>query len=217
MKKKKHKYLCISVLLLMSFIAWTVAVGFVNIRAIGPDSSSVGFSTLNSFIHTLTGVHFSLYTITDWLSLIPIFICIFFATIGLIQWIKRKSISKVDYNLLLLGSFYIVVFTIYFLFEKFVINYRPVLINGYLEVSYPSSTTMLVLCIMPTATMQFKKYFKNRLFRHTATAFVTVFTVFMVVARLISGVHWFSDIVGGVLLSFGLVMMYYYLLSIKTE
>ncbi|MBQ2971676.1 MAG: phosphatase PAP2 family protein [Ruminococcus sp.] len=216
MKKNNKKNLYLATILLLGFVLWTVALCFIDVKAIGPNNSSVGFSSLNSFVHSLTDVHFALYTITDWLGLAPVAICFFFATLGLIQWIKRKNILKVDYSILVLGGFYIVVFAVYLFFEEFVINYRPVLINGYLEASYPSSTTLLVLCVMPTAIMQFNTRIKNCFLRHFVNSLITAFIVFMVVARLISGVHWFSDIIGGVLLSFGLVMMYYYVSKLKT-
>ena len=132
-----------------------------------------------------------------------------------IQWIKRKSILKVDYNILVLGMFYIVVMVIYILFELVVINYRPVLINGNLEASYPSSTTMLVMCVMPTAIMQFNDRIKNILIRRTITFAIIVFITFMVIGRLISGVHWLTDIAGGVILSTGLVMMYRFFINLK--
>ena len=108
----------------------------------------------------------------------------------------------------MLGGFYAAVMAAYVLFEVFAVNCRPVLINGVLEVSYPSSTTLLVLCVMPTAAMQLRERMKNRtadmLFRRAITAF----SVFMVAARLVSGVHWFTDIVGGALLSAALVLAY---------
>ncbi|MBO5837594.1 MAG: phosphatase PAP2 family protein, partial [Oscillospiraceae bacterium] len=158
--------------------------------------------------HKLTGVHMSLYTITDWLGLVPLVFVIGFALLGLIQWIKRRHILKVDYNILILGSFYIIVMAVYVLFEMLVVNYRPILINGYLEASYPSSTTMLVMCVMPTAIMQFNSRIKNNIIKRCVTYTISAFIVFMVIGRLISGVHWFTDIVGGTLLSAGLVLIY---------
>ena len=131
-----------------------------------------------------------------------------FALLGLIQWIKRKNILKVDYNILILGGFYIVVMAVYVLFEMLVVNYRPVLICGILEASYPSSTTMLVMCVMPTAIMQFNARIKNGILKRWVSSAITVFIAFMVIGRLVSGVHWFTDIVGGALLSAGLVMLY---------
>jgi undecaprenyl-diphosphatase len=98
--------------------------------------------------------------------------------------------------------------TAYILFEYIVINRRPVLINGCLEASYPSSTTLLVLCVMPSAIMQIKDRIKNRKIRYFIVTLITIFIAFMVVGRLISGVHWITDIIGGVLLSSGLVTMY---------
>ena len=125
------------------------------------------------------------------------------------QWIKRKSLLKVDYSLLVLGGFYIIVMMIYILFEIVVVNYRPVLISGFLEASYPSSTTMLVLCVMPTAIMQFNTRIKNMVLKCSINFIIIAFVIFMLTARLFSGVHWFSDIVGGALLSIGMLMMYY--------
>lgn len=212
MIKEKRRFIYISIVFVVAFVLWTLAVKFVDVKAIGPNGSVVGFTTLNAHFHNLTGVHLTLYNITDWLGLVPIFFSFGFAILGLIEWTKRKSILKVDLNLLLLGGFYIVVFASYILFEMFVINYRPILINGYLEASYPSSTTLLVMCVIPTAMMQFNFRIKKPVFRKSVFAVLTLFIVFMVVGRLISGVHWLSDIIGGALLSCSLVTLYYALI-----
>ena len=199
----------------VAFILWTIVVRCVDVKAIGPRESNVGFATINGFIHNLTGVNLTLYNITDWLGLVPFAFVFGFAILGLVQLIKRKSLLKVDYTILVLGGFYIAVMAVYLLFEIVVINYRPTLINGYLEASYPSSTTMLVLCVMPTAIMQFNSRIKSKMLKRCVLFAITAFTIFMVIGRLISGVHWFSDIVGGALLSTGLVMMYYYISNLK--
>ena len=203
--------------MLAVFVLWTVLICFVDVQAIGPEGSSVGFSTINGFIHALTGVNWFLYTVTDWLGLVPIGVAFGFAVLGLVQWIKRKSLLKVDRSILTLGGFYIVVMAVYILFEIVVINYRPTLINGHLEASYPSSTTMLVMCVMPTAMMQLRARIKNDLFRRCVMFAIAVFIAVMVIGRLVSGVHWISDIISGVLLSAGLVMMYYSVSNIATK
>lgn len=208
MKKENKKNLWIAICLLASFILWTVLLAFVDVRAIGPRESSVGFGAMNQFVHKLTGVHMTLYHITDWLGLVPVALILGFALLGLVQWIKRKRLGRVDYSIFVLGGFYVVVMVAYLLFETVVINYRPVLINGYLEVSYPSSTTMLVMCVMPTAMMQLRSRIRNKTLKWGVLLTIAAFTAFMVIGRLLSGVHWFSDIVGGALLSSGLVMLY---------
>ena len=214
--KKQNKILYTAIILLSLFIVWTVLLKFVDLKPIGPDNSTVGLATINGYFHNLTGVNMTLYTITDWLGLIPIFICLIFGVIGLFEWIKRKSFLKVDFEILALGGFYILVIILFLLFEKVVINYRPVLINGVLEASYPSSTTLLTMCVMPTAIIEFKRLIKNKSLSDFITVAIALFTAFMVIARLISGVHWLSDIIGGALLSIGLVTLYYSLLLFHT-
>ena len=209
MEKKNIKLFFVGVGLLATFVLWTVFVCFIDVRAIGPRESSVGFATLNGYVHNLTGVNMYLYVITDWLGLIPIGVALSFAVLGLIQCIKRKSLLKVDRSILTLGGFYIVVMAVYILFEIVVINYRPTLIDGNLEASYPSSTTMLVMCVMPTAMVQLRTRIKNDIFRRCVMFTITVFIAFMVIGRLISGVHWITDIIGGAWLSTAIVVMYY--------
>lgn len=194
--------------MLAAFGLWTVLVGMVDVQAIGPEGSAVGFAAMNRWVHDLTGVHLVLYIATDWLSLIPLGIVSGFGLLGLMQWVRRKSLLKVDRSILALGGFYLVVMAAFAFFEVFVVNYRPVLIEGVLEASYPSSTTMLVMCVMPTAGMQFHARIKNDTLRRWVSVAVTGFTICMVGARLWSGVHWCSDIIGGALLSAGLVLLY---------
>jgi undecaprenyl-diphosphatase len=213
MRKKKVFYLAIW--LLVAFVLWTFAIRLVDVQTIGPKESAVGFATINRFVHNLTGVHMDLYTITDWLSVVPLTYVLGFGTFGLIQWIQRKHLLKVDASILALGGFYLVVMAVYALFEVLVVNYRPVLIDGILEVSYPSSTTMLVMCVMPTAMMQFHTRIRNIMLKRLVTSVMAVFTAFMVIGRLVSGVHWFTDIIGGVLLSAGLVLLYRAVISLK--
>lgn len=206
--KQKQKHLCIAAGLLAAFVLWTLAVRTVDVQPIGPNGSAVGFAALNGFVHRLTGVHMALYTITDWLGLVPVAFAMGFAVLGLAQWIRRKHILKVDADLRILGLFYIAATAAYLFFEEYIINYRPVLINGILEASYPSSTTLLVLCVMPAAMMQLNRRIRNPHLRRSVLALIAAFTAFMVIARLVSGVHWLSDIIGGLLLSAGLVMLY---------
>lgn len=211
MKRKFY----ISAGLLLAFLLWTILVCFVDVGAIGPNGSSVGLAGINGWFHQLTGVHMVLYHISDWLGLVPVVVGFGFAILGLAQWIKRKSILKVDFDILVLGGFYILTLAGYLLFEEFVINYRPVLINGYLEASYPSSTTLLVLCVMPTAMLQLKDRIKNAILRRCVLWSISIFMFLMVIGRLISGVHWLTDIVGGMLLSGCLVMLYHAIANVK--
>lgn len=217
MEKKNRKRLALGASLVVAFALWTVLVRFVDVQAIGPEGSSVGFATLNGFVHELTGVNWFLYTITDWLGLVPIAVAFGFAILGLVQLIGRKSLWKVDHSILALGVFYIAVMAAYVFFEIVVINYRPTLIDGYLEASYPSSTTMLVMCVMPTAMMQLRARIKNEIFCRCVIFAITAFIAFMVIGRLVSGVHWITDIIGGALLSTGIVLMYYAINNIVTK
>ncbi len=208
MKEKWKRDLPAGIILLAAFALWTVMITHIDVRQAGPEGTEVGFAALNLWFHRLTGVHMPVYTVTDWLGLVPIVICMCFGILGLSQLIKRKSLLKVDPDILLLGTCYALVIVAYLVFEMIPVNYRPVLTEGRLEASYPSSTTLLVLSVMPTLKYQADKRISDPGIRKSVTVFVIVFSGFMVIGRLISGVHWLTDIAGSVFLSSGLFMIY---------
>jgi undecaprenyl-diphosphatase len=208
MKENKRKELLAGIILMVAFVLWTVLIRNIDVQKAGPNGTEIGFATINVWFHRLTGVHMLVYKITDWLGLVPIIICMCFGVLGLVQLIKRRSILRVDPDILLLGVYYVLVIACYLIFEMIPINYRPILINGNLEASYPSSTTLLVLSVMPTLKYQSDRRIANPMTRKAIVLFVFAFSSFMVMGRLISGVHWATDIIGSVFLSSGLFMVY---------
>lgn len=215
MKNKKNILICI--LLVLLSIIYTILVKYVDTSIIGPNGSVVGFSSLNSFVFNLTGNNMTLYKITEILGIIPILIALMYAVIGLIQVIDRKSL-KVDKELIALGILYVVVILIYVFFEKCIINYRPVLIDGILEASYPSSHTLLSICICGSALLINKYLFNNKKIYKYINIVSIISMVLIVLGRLLSGVHWASDIIGSIIISIALLkILETYYLSIKKE
>lgn len=208
MKKNGKKLLILGIALLVMFAIWTWLVQCVDVQPAGPGGTEIGFATFNCWFHSITGVHMAIYTITDWLGLVPILVCMAFGGMGLAQLIKRKSLFKVDRDLIFLGIYYVVVIWGYLIFEMIPINYRPIRIDGMLEASYPSSTTLLVLSVMPTLIFQVNRRSANPVLKEIVRGLTVLFSAFMVIGRLIAGVHWFTDIVGAVILSTGLYCLY---------
>ena len=194
--------------MLVAFILWTVSIMTADVQPVGQKGTSVGLATLNLWFFRLTGVHMTVYNVTDWLGLAPILVCAVFGVIGFIQLIRRKSLRRVDIDIVILGVYYIAVIAGYLIFEMIPINYRPVLIDGYLEASYPSSTTLLVLSVMLSLSFQAKRRIKSLALRRAVCAASDAFAVLMVLGRAASGVHWLTDIVGSILLGSGLFLMY---------
>lgn len=190
------------------FIIWTMLIQKVDVQPIGINGTTIGLATMNGWFHKLTGVHMAMYHITDWLGLVPIAMCVTFGGVGFLQLIKRRSLVRVDNDIIILRLYYVLVIAAYLMFEMIPMNYRPVLIEGRMEDSYPSSTTLLVLCVMPTVIEQVNRRINSENVRRSVRIFVVFFSMFMVIGRLISGVHWFTDIVGSVLLSTGMFSIY---------
>ena len=208
MKKSEKKNLLIGSIFLAMFAVWTALIQSVDVQPLGQNGTSIGFATFNCWFHHFTGVNMAIYTITDWMGLVPVAICLSFAGIGLVQLIKRRSLFRVDADIMILGVYFVIVFLAYAIFEMIPINYRPILIEGKMEASYPSSTTLLVLSVMPALIEQIQRRLSGITAKRIIKIVAIAFSAFMVIGRLVSGVHWFTDIVGGVLLSAGVFMLY---------
>lgn len=206
---KDKKLFSVGLILIAAFVFWTILIMTIDVQPVGVNGTVVGFATLNCSFHNLTGVNMSVYHITDWLGLVPLFCCMIYGSVGFVQLIKRKNLLKVDIDILLLGVYYLIVIFGYLFFEMIPINYRPILIDGIMEASYPSSTTLLVLNVMPTVIFQVNRRIKNRVVRKIISLSAIFYSLFMLIGRTIAGVHWLTDIIGSVILAMGLYLIYY--------
>ena len=207
MKKTQKKYIVTAGLFVL-FIVYTILVATVDVQPVGPQKSNIGFATINMAMFQSLGQSQFWYTLTKYLGILAILVVLGFGVIGLIQMIRRKNFFRTDMEILVLGGFYVVMGIFYVLFEKVVVNYRPILEEGNLEASYPSSHTMLVCCVMATAIIQFNRLIKNQTLCLLADIAAVAIIALKVMGRLLSGVHWFTDIIGGVIISAALVMLY---------
>ncbi len=203
--------------LFITFIIFTLMVKNIDVKAIGPNESLVGFATINLYVANHVGKNMIWYNITDWMGVIPIVFALIYSAIGLTQLIKRRSIRKVDFEILTLGLFYVIVIAFYAVFELVIINYRPILINGYLEASYPSSHTLITICIMATGVIFNNQALKNKKLKIGLNIMAILIIAITVIGRFISGVHWISDITAGIILSASLVMLYYSVARLQSD
>ncbi|MCR4901063.1 MAG: phosphatase PAP2 family protein [Treponema sp.] len=206
-----------TILYAILFVSFTQIVNLFDVQAIGPQGSTVGLAGLNSAVHNFFGMHLFWYKLTEVFGILAILVAAFFAVVGFIQLIKRKSLLKVDKNILMLGVIYILVILLYVLFERFSINYRPVILDEGLEPSYPSTHTMLILTILGTAAYISGAYIKNTKLLIAARIACFVIMALTIIGRMICGVHWFTDILGGILISVFLISLYKDLVSVKKE
>lgn len=214
MKNKRN--ILVSVLMTIFAGVYVYLVKTIDVKAIGPNKSSVGFSTINKTFADLVRSNMTIYKLTEVAGLLIFILVGFYGLMGLIQLIKRKSLFKIDREIISLGILYVLMIGTYLVFEKVVINYRPIIIDGELEASFPSSHTMLAICTCISSLLVYKKYVSNKL-RYPVMFLTVLLLTIVFLGRTISGVHWFSDILGGVIISLTLLTYFYTILKWKKQ
>lgn len=212
----KKKNIITSITMIILAVIYTILVKIIDVAPIGPNNSEVGFSKINGFFHNLLGSNMTIYKITEILGIIPLIMAGIYAIIGLVELIKRKSLTKVDYEIYALAGLYVVVLGLYVFFEKCIINYRPILIDGVLEASYPSSHTLMALCICGSSIIVNKRIFHKKIF-NLENKLSIFLMITIILGRFISGVHWFSDIIGAIFISLALLSSFYTAISSFTH
>lgn len=137
--------------------------------------------------------------ITDIILITAIAILGVFAILSLTEWVKRKSLKKVDKELLaMLPSLALMAIT-YFIFDKlFILNTRP---NGSGEPSFPSTHTMVTATIFLMTMFALPKYIKNKSLRIILDVVMAILIVLVSIGRVAANMHWVSDVVGGLIFS----------------
>lgn len=207
----------ISIISLIATIAFTYVIKTVDVAAIGPNGTSVGLSHINQAFHEHYGVNEVLFALTGPMMYLGILVAGFFAIMGLVQLIKRRSLLKVDREIIGLGVLFLISMAAYAVFEKVAISYRPEIMPGetVLEASYPSSHTMLVIVILGAAFMLAGRYLQKGSLRTLVRILCVLIIAVTVIGRLICGCHWLTDIIAGILMSVVLLSAYAAFISQK--
>ena len=103
----------------------------------------------------------------------------------------------------------------YLLFEVLKLNWRPVILKEGLEASYPSTHTLLAVCAAGGAAIFLSRLKIRRELRLIGIAALCFVGFMTVLCRLLSGVHWVTDVLGGVILGAALLQLYRTLLLEK--
>ncbi len=186
--------------LILSFVLFTIFVGFTLMVAL-VDVDQVGLSHLNQFVWQKLGRNVIWEHITDWLGYLVILLVLGIVAWQIVQAFRRKNLMRIDQNLLVFDVVCAILVAFYAFFEFVVINYRPELVDGVAKASYPSSHVMLFATIIPLLIWQVWHYFKTKPWRIVLTVLMILVAVLGVIGRLLSGVHWFTDILAGLIIS----------------
>jgi undecaprenyl-diphosphatase len=208
MSKRRKLFVTTGILFVIA-VVYTLLVKYYDVAAIGPKGSEVGFSGINEVIHKMFPFNNTWYKFTKYFGLVPVLYGVFYGLQGLGQLIKTKSLKKVDKRLIYLLVFYVLVAVTFVFFEKVIINYRPVLEDGVLEASYPSTHTLIAVCFCASSLLISRYYIKDKKALKIFDNITLVLMIFLVVGRLIAGCHWLTDIMGGIVISTFLVFLYY--------
>lgn len=202
----KKTLLIAGAVLLVVFAGFTCLVMNYDKAPVGFEGSEIGFSHMNTRFHNAFGFNELLYKASEYLGYICLAVAASNAILALRDFIRNKGrLSRMDRHHLSTMCFYGAVVFFYVFFEFVIINYRPI----EMEASYPSSHTMLGLCVMFSEIALLRKYSgKLHFWGIVLQILCIVLMIAIVVFRLFCGVHWLTDIAGAVLLSAGLILLY---------
>lgn len=153
--------------------------------------------------------------ITDIILIAALALLGVFAILGLTEWIRRKSLKKVDRELLAMLPSLVLMAATYFIFDKLLIlNTRP---NGSGEPSFPSSHTMATTTIFLMAIIALPKYVKNQPLRIVLDAVMLILIALVSVGRVAANMHWASDVIAALIFSVIFAALYLLILKLKKK
>lgn len=137
------------------------------------------------------------------------------AMLGLIQLISRRSLKKVDHELLMFPIPLAIMAIVYVVFEKFLIlNTRP---NGSGEPSFPSTHVMITATIFFMVAVVLPRYIKSKVLCAMFDIIMLILLVLVCTGRILANMHWPTDVAGGVVFASIFAAIYYLLIKPKKK
>lgn len=209
-KEKRNYYITLAIFIV--FIIFTIGVMNIDVMAIGPKDGKVGFSTINKKVFEIFGQNDKWDQVSDKLLSISVFVELGFILITIFQIIKRKSLFKIDYDISIFFILYIIFALINVFFDYIAINNRPIIEDGKVEASYPSTHTFMTVFMLGFLMIEIWCRIKNKAIKNIIYTICVIIMIAMPILRVIAGRHWLTDVIGGVILGLFAVMLAYSLI-----
>ena len=139
-----------------------------------------------------------------------------FAVLGLVQWIKRKSLKKVDKQLRWFPLPLALMAATYVVFDKFLpkfFDFMPTRPNGSGEPSFPSTHVMIVATIFFITTIILPKYIKNKVVRIILELLMVIGLALTCTGRVMANMHTPIDVLGGIAFAFIFAEIYFQIIK----
>jgi len=205
--KENKKYFIMSAVLLVLFVIFVILAKTVDVAAVGPMGSEIGFASINKSAADAIGYNESIYNVSKSLSYFGIAVMVVFGLFGAMQLYYKKGPKNVDKDLYALYGLYVLGLIVYIVLEKVVINSSPVFSNG-LKVSYSSFYIILAVAFMGAAIVEFNARLKAKKVKIIVLTLCILDGIGLLVTRLVSGVHWVTDVIGTLLISVACFLLF---------
>lgn len=208
MKENNKRNKFAAVLITALTVLFTIMVVTFDVQAIGPNGTSVGFASINKVFADLFAYNENFDKISDVIMYFSFLLVLAAVFMGVVELVKRKSLFKVDSEIIVYGVVLVILVILKVAFDKIALNYRPVLVPGEteLEASFPSTHAMISTALFAGFCMVINPYLKDKKIKTTVNALIGILIALEVVCRVIAGVHWLTDIIGGLLFAFTLAV-----------
>lgn len=192
--RRKSLDIIISILWLILLI-FTILVSFVDVKIFNVTNTKIGLYSLNKIflVNSINSNYINI--ISNGIFLICLLVIILMLLLITFEYFKTKKINKNNLNFFI---HFLIMVLIWIIFDKIlIINYRPILINGNIEGSYPSTHVMVSTFVLLFLSDQLKKIFKNdKIFYIISIGLIIIQSI----SRILLTMHWFTDIIGGLLI-----------------
>lgn len=207
----KKRYLIISCASLLLFLLFLIMLYTVDVKNIGAGVTKVGLCFINN--HSFMASNASMWDkISDVCMYLGIGVIGALFILGVVQLIQRKNILKVDKEILVFGCLVVLMIIIWLFFDKvLIVNNRPILVDGKVECSFPSTHIMITsFALLSGSYYLFKKINKKHLTIIMYVASAIIVTICFL-GRVLSGMHFLTDAVCGLLMG---LFLFFSLLAI---
>lgn len=199
MKKFINLYTILGCASLFLFILLMILLN-ADKAVIAESGKEVGLSSINNLVKYSYKENLDL--MTDLLFYVTFTVVVFEGCLGIIQLVTRKSLFKVDKEIIIFGISLVVMVVLWLVFDHLLkINVRPIDAN---EGSFPSTHVMMATFLALASHAFICMKYETRLPKYLSLVLAIIIISTITFGRVACGMHYITDVTGGLFMGLAL-------------